>query len=93
MTATGGRRAAAIGSGEDSFCSDITIGGSAYVTATKGEGSPYCIGLGKNGTVGENTSGTITIGGTVYYDSSTKTWAEGCEDKLKAETFTWPANL
>ena len=92
VTATGGKRAAAIGSGVDSFCSDITIGGSAYVTATKGEGSPYCIGLGKNGTVGENTSGTITIGGTVYYDSSTKTWAEGCEDKLKAETFTWPAN-
>lgn len=91
VTATGGKHAAAIGSGVDSFCSDITIGGSAYVTATKGEESPYCIGLGINGTVEEKTSGTITIGGTVYYDSSTKTWAEGCEDKLKAETFTWPA--
>lgn len=93
VTATGGKDAAAIGSGRDSFCSDITIGGSAYVTATKGEGSTYCIGLGKNRTVGEKTSGTITIGDTKYYDSSTKTWAEGCEDKLKAETFTWPANL
>ena len=94
VTATGGRRAAAIGSGEDSFCSDITIGGSAYVTATKGEGSPYCIGLGKNGTVGENTSGTITIGGTKYYDGTTNTWtSEELENALKAETFTWPANL
>ena len=94
VTATGGKRAAAIGSGVDSFCSDITIGGSAYVTATKGEGSPYCIGLGKNGTVGEKTSGTITIGGTKYYDGTTNTWtSEELENALKAETFTWPANL
>ena len=93
VTATGGKHAAAIGSGVDSFCSDITIGGSAYVTATKGEGSPYCIGLGKNGTVGEKTSGTITIGGTVYYDGTNKTWtSEELENALKAETFTWPAN-
>ena len=94
VTATGGRRAAAIGSGEDSFCSDITIGGSAYVTATKGEESPNCIGLGRNGTVGEKTSGTITIGGTKYYDGTTNTWtSEELENALKAETFTWPANL
>ena len=91
VTATGGKLAAGIGGGYDSDCSDITIGGSAYVTATKGEGSPYCIGLGKNGSIGEKTSGTITIGGTVYYDSSTKTWAEGCEDKLKANNFYYPA--
>ena len=91
VTATGGKHAAAIGSGVDSFCSDITIGGSAYVTATKGEGSPYCIGLGINGTVGEKTSGTITIGGTVYYDGTT--WGStDLENALKAETFTWPAN-
>ena len=91
VTATGGKLAAGIGSGKDSDCGYITIGGSAYVTATKGEESPYCIGLGMNGTVGEKTSGTITIGGTVYYDNSTKTWAEGCEDKLKATTFYYPA--
>lgn len=92
VTATGGKRAAAIGSGMDSFCSDITIGGSAYVTATKGEGSTYCIGLGINGTVGEKTSGTITIGGTKYYDGTTKTWtSEALENALKAETFTYPA--
>ena len=92
VTATGGRRAAAIGSGEDSFCSDITIGGSAYVTATKGEESPNCIGLGRNGTVGEKTCGTITIGDTKYYDGTTKTWtSEELENALKAETFTWPA--
>ena len=94
VTATGGKRAAAIGSGMDSFCSDITIGGSAYVTATKGEESPYCIGLGKNGTVGTNTCGTITIGDTKYYDGTTKAWtSEELENALKAETFTWPANL
>jgi hypothetical protein len=90
VIATGGDFAAGIGSGGDSFCSDITLGGTANVTATKGEYSPYCIGVGYNATVGKKTSGTITIGGTVYYNSSTGTWAAGCESKLKANSFTYP---
>ena len=92
VTATGGQGAAGIGCGLNSHCGNITISNSASVTATKGDASPYSVGFGYNDVVGEPTCGTITIGGTVYYDSSTKTWAEGCEDKLKAETFTWPAN-
>ena len=92
VTATGGDGAAGIGCGMSSDCSDITIGGTARVTVTKGANSPYCIGLGHNDKNGEITSGTITIGGTVYYDSSTKTWASTeLEDKLKADSFTYPA--
>ena len=42
----------------------------------------------------QKTCGTITIGGMVYYNGSTKTWgSEALENALKAETFTWPANL
>ena len=92
VTATGGYGAAAIGCGMSSDCGDITIGGTARVTVTKGANSPYCIGLGNKDKVGEITSGTITIGSTVYYDSSTKTWASTeLEDKLKADSFTYPA--
>ena len=92
VTATGGDGAAGIGCGMSSDCSDITIGGTARVTAKKGANSPYCIGLGNKDKVGEITSGTITIGSTVYYDSSTKTWTSTeRENALKAETFTYPA--
>jgi hypothetical protein len=42
----------------------------------------------------QKTCGTITIGGTKYYDGSTKAWvSETLENALKVATFTWPANL
>jgi hypothetical protein len=67
VTASGGSKAAGIGSGEDGFCNDITISsGVTSVTATKGEYAPYSIGAGAN----YSTCGTVTIGGTEYYDSS-----------------------
>ena len=67
VTASGGSKAAGIGSGEDGFCNDITISsGVTSVTATKGEYAPYSIGAGAN----YSTCGTVTIGGTEYYDGS-----------------------
>ena len=77
-----------------SHCGNITISKSASVTATKGYASPYSVGFGYNDVVGEPTCGTITIGGMKYYDGTTNTWvSEALENALKAETFTWPANL
>ena len=94
VTATGGQGAAGIGCGLSSHCGNITISSQATVTATKGSNAPYSIGLGYNNVVGTNTCGTITIGDTKYYDGTTKAWAsEELENALKAETFTWPANL
>ena len=92
VTATGGQEAAGIGCGLNSHCGNITISNSASVTATKGDASPYSVGFGYNDVVGEPTCGTITIGGTKYYDGTTNTWtSEELENALKAETFTWPA--
>ena len=92
VTATGGQEAAGIGCGLNSHCGNITISNSASVTATKGGRAPYSVGIGYNDVVGKPTCGTITIGGTKYYDGTTKTWvSEELENALKAETFTWPA--
>lgn len=73
IEATGGNGAAGIGSGyrgnSDGItsCSSITItSGVTSVTATKGDGAPNSIGAG-----GDDAScGTVTIGGTVYWDGS-----------------------
>ena len=94
VIAKGGQGAAGIGCGVSSHCGNITISKSASVTATKGYASPYSVGFGYNDVVGEPTCGTITIGGMKYYDGTTNTWvSEALENALKAETFTWPANL
>ena len=90
VTATGGDGAAGIGCGQDSDCGNITISSPAKVTATKGSNSPCSVGLGRNTIVGTPTCGTITIGGTVYYDGSAYA-STGMEEALKAATFTWPA--
>lgn len=91
VTATGGQGAAGIGCGLNSHCGNITISNSASVTATKGGSAPYSVGFGYND-YGTPTCGTITIGGTKYYDGTTKTWvSETLENALKVETFTWPA--
>ena len=64
ITAKGGIKAAGIGGGNyKSNCGNITINNTVTkVTATKGEGAPYSIGVG----AGEESScGTVTIGGVV----------------------------
>ena len=68
VTATGGYSAAGIGSGSGSnaLCGDITItDGVTSVTATKGNNANYSIGAGPGG-----TCGTITIGGTKYWENN-----------------------
>ena len=53
------------------------------VTATKGSGAPYCIGWPSGA-----ACGTITIGGTQYYNGAT--WTNvSLENELKAETFIY----
>jgi hypothetical protein len=76
-------------------CGDITIGGTANVTAKKGSSAMHAIGFSYNeGEEIQKTCGTITIGGMVYYNGSTKTWgSEALENALKVATFTWSANL
>ena len=92
VTAKGGQEAAGIGCGLNSHCGTITISNSASVTATKGGRAPYSVGIGYNDVNGKPTCGTITIGGTKYYDGTTKTWvSEALENALKAATFTYPA--
>ena len=73
VTATAGGRAAAIGAGHCGHCGNVTIGsGVTSVTANKSatNSSQYSIGLGDNSLNVTSTCGTITIGGTVYYDGS-----------------------
>ena len=71
ITATGGDFSAGIGGGtcnigNDATCGNITItNGVTRVTATKGEDAPYSIGAGD-----EAKCGTVTIGGTVYWQSN-----------------------
>ena len=92
IIATGGDDCPGIGSSCQGSCGNITItnaNNQTNVTATKGDRGFYCIGYGDK----DSTCGTITIGGTEYYNGSSKTWADGLEDVLKAATFTWPANL
>ena len=72
VDATGGPGAAAIGAGcasgsYTSTCGSITISSSVtQVKATKGTEAQHSIGLGKE----KCSCGTVTIGGTVYWDGS-----------------------
>ena len=67
VEATGGRNAAGIGGGEYSPCSAITIKNTVTsVTATKGDDAYNSIGKGYQ----YRDCGTVTIGGTVYYNGS-----------------------
>ena len=99
VTATGHWGCPGIGMGSNgtatdhTICGDITIGGTANVTANKGGSAIHAIGFSYNEEEEiQKTCGTITIGGTVYYNGSTKTWAsEELENALKVATFTWPA--
>ena len=79
VEATGGTSAAGIGTGVAGTCGSITItndNGNTHVTATKGSGtststSIHSIGIGSTKYGPSNYAlGTVTIGGTVYYDGS-----------------------
>ena len=77
VIATGGEGAAGIGTGlsigenASNECGAITIGtGVISVTATKGNDCPNRIGKGDAYDGGTQTCGTITIGGTIYWDGS-----------------------
>ena len=99
VTATGHWGCPGIGMGcngtatDQTTCGDITIGGTANVTAKKGSEAMHAIGFSYNEDEEiQKTCGTITIGGTVYYNGSSKTWvSEALENALKVPTFTWPA--
>ena len=72
ITAKGGTEAAGIGSGSDfgyeAVCGNITIANTVTkVTATKGSSAPYSIGKGDSGNC---TIGTVTIGGTKYWENN-----------------------
>jgi hypothetical protein len=69
IEATGGQYAAGIGGGYIRNCGTITItDGVTRVTATKGTDAPNSIGIGYRDN--ENTCGTVTIGGTVYWQNN-----------------------
>ena len=88
VTANGGSHAAGIGSGSSSgaVCGDITINtGVTQVTATKGDGAPYSIGAGVDGTC----DGTVTIGGVVFYDA-TNGYQNGYQALLQNSSFSVP---
>ena len=101
VTATGHWGCPGIGMGcngtatDHTICGDITIGGTANVTANKGSAAMHAIGFSYNEEEEiQKTCGTITIGTTQYYNGSSKTWAsEALENALKVATFTWSANL
>ena len=66
VTAQGGNEAPGIGSGRLCNWGDIIING-GQITAYKGLNAPYSIG--KSSSIGY-TNGTVTIGGTQYYDGT-----------------------
>ena len=71
VTATGGTFSAGIGSGNCGVSGDITItDGVTIVTAKKGADAPNSIGVGKSEPGSPSTCGTITVGGTEYYDGT-----------------------
>lgn len=92
ITGEGNVGAAAIGSGvlKDNTtnghteCGTINITSAVtLVTATKGADSPNSIGAGYNG-----TCGTVTIGGTVYWDGSA--YQNGGGTKLPTDQYIYP---
>ena len=88
ITATGGNNAAGIGAGWIGRLENITISGTnTHINATKGDNAPYSIGLGGDWNDGNSSCGTITIGGTVYYNGSS--FENGGESYLAQIPFYW----
>ena len=79
--------AAGIGGGYQASCGNITItNGVTSVTASKGDGAPHSIGAGNGG-----ACGTVTIGGTVYWDGSS--YQNGGENVITQSPYTYtPTN-
>ena len=92
ITATGGNDAAGIGTGKTNNKGIINIGtititnGVTLVTATKGSGAPNSIGKGTGTNI---TCGTVTIGGTVYWDGSA--YQNGGDTYLTNSPLIYPA--
>jgi hypothetical protein len=91
VTATGGQFGAGIGSGLNATCGSITItDGVTSVTATKGTYAPYSIGEGATNQYGTSTCGTVTIGGTVYWQNNAAV-DEAAATYLKQATIVYPS--
>lgn len=85
VVAMGGKDAAGIGVGNLGICGSITIASTVTsVTTTKGEDAPYSIGKGRY----SSECGTITIGGTVYYDGAA--FQNGGDTYLATSPFIYP---
>ena len=96
ITATGVANAAGIGSGYiSSYCGEVTItSGVTSVTATKGSSGLCSIGKGSSVNEGHSTEtqshcGTVTIGGTVYWDGSA--YQNGGDTYLTTSPLIYPA--
>jgi len=91
VTATGGQHGAGIGCGwNKSKCGSITITSGAKVIAKKGTGNQIaknCIGKGYD-EHDTDVCGTITIGGTVYWDGTA--YQNGGDTYLTADELVYP---
>ena len=84
VTATGGDYAAGVGTGDTGTCGNITITDKVTsVTANKGSDATYTIGKSRH----NFTSGTVKIGGTIYYDGSS--FQNDGGDYLRASPFIY----
>ena len=84
IAATGGSKGAGIGTGKGISCGSITItSGVTSLTATKGANAINSIGVGYQG-----TCGTVTIGGTVYWDGSA--YQNGGDTYLPTSPLVYP---
>ena len=88
VIASGGICCAGIGGGISGTCGNITISG-GNVTATKGGTATYSIGFNADSDPSSSSCGTVTIGGTMYYDGAT--FINGGETYLATSPFIWPA--
>jgi hypothetical protein len=85
IEATSQQSAPGIGAGDQARCGNITIKNTVdMVTATRGNMAYYSIGVSASG----GTCGTITIGGTQYYDG-TNYASEDLQNALKASPFIY----
>ena len=85
IEATGQQSAPGIGAGDLARCGNITIENTVdMVTATRGNMAYYSIGVSASG----GTCGTITIGGTQYYNGSVYA-SEDLQNALKASPFIY----
>ena len=85
LTASSNGKGAGIGGGYAIGCGNITIAATVgKVKGVKGADAPNSIGAG-----GQATCGTVTIGGTIYYDGSD--YQNGGDTYLTAEKTVYPA--